>query len=221
MRPILSLTFDDGLPCQVEHALPLLDLRNLRSTFFLIQNSPYGEFQKEVWKDAATRGHEIGAHSVDHLKPAEVSEERARADVMGCKGFLEWETGATVTSYAYPYTHVTPAVKDEAAKNYKQARGGRVARDNKFITPGDGVDMFNLPCYHVGKNNVEDVPGWVAEAIAKNAWLILMFHGVGPDESQWDNIQSDYFRRMCDAIVQSGITVLPMGEAAHELRTSK
>src|SRR4051812_32906389 len=122
MRPMLSLTFDDGLPCQVEHALPELNKRNLRGTFFIIQNSPYGPFQKEVWQQAAKDGHEIGAHSVNHLKPAEASEEAARMDVMGCKKFLEWETCSAVNSYAYPYTHVTPWVRDEAEKNYKQAR---------------------------------------------------------------------------------------------------
>lgn len=220
MRPMLSLTFDDGLPCQVDNALPELNARKLRGTFFIIQNSPYGPFQKEVWKQAAAQGHEIASHSVDHLKPAEASEEKARQDVLGCKGFLEWELGIPVNSYAYPYTHVTPWVRDEAVKNYKQARGGRVAREDKFIVPGDGVDMYNLPCHHVGKNTAPFLDEWLAEAIRRKAWTILMFHAIG-DPAGWDNIDSEVFAGMLDTIVKSGITVLPMGEAAHELRTSQ
>ncbi len=220
MKPMLSLTFDDGLPCQITNAMPALNERNLRATFFIIQNSPYSSFNGQVWKQARKDGHEIGAHSVDHLKPAEVDESRARMDVMGCKGFLEWELGISVTSYAYPYTHVIPAVRDEAVKNYKQARGGRVAREDKFLAPGCGVDMYNLPCFHVGNKTAPFIDEWLAEAIRRNAWVILMFHAVG-DPNGWDNVDVDVFSGMLDAIVKSGISVLPMGEAAHELRTSR
>jgi len=218
MRPMLSLTFDDGLPVQIWFAVPRLDERGMKATFFIIQNSPYDDFRRDIWRKFAMNGHEIGAHSVNHLKPAEVGEEQARADVRYCKSFLERELAAPVASYAHPFTHVTPAVRDEAQKHYKQARGGRVARADKFIVVGDGVDMFNLPCFHVGPNNVREVPHWVDEAIRANAWLILMFHGVGPDKSQWDNIESEDFERMLDAIMASGIAVLPLAEAAEEYR---
>ncbi len=35
---VVSLTFDDGLRCQFERALPILDQYGFRATFFLIAN---------------------------------------------------------------------------------------------------------------------------------------------------------------------------------------
>ena len=34
-RAYISLTFDDGVPSQIENAIPLLNKYNLRGTFFL------------------------------------------------------------------------------------------------------------------------------------------------------------------------------------------
>lgn len=215
MRPMLSLTFDDGLPCQIEHALPELNARGMKATFFVIQNSPYdSQFRSNVWAQAAKDGHEIGAHSVSHKKPAEISDAEAYSEVIDCKAFIEREAGAVVTSYAYPYTHVNETVRAAAKKTYQQARGGRVAREDKFIVPRDRVDMFNLPCFHVSEKALCEMPGWLDEAIARNAWLILMFHGIGPDETQWDNIFRESFGKMLEDIKSRPIDVLTLGAAA-------
>lgn len=220
-RAAISLTFDDGLPCQIEHALPELNKRAIPATFFLIQNSTYDSmFRKQVWQEACSIGHEVGAHSVNHLKPADLNEKSNRFEVRECKGFLERELQINVSSYCYPYTDVNAIVKDEAKRHYKQARGGRVARKNKFITPGDGADLYNLPALHINGGMADDVQVWADAAIERGAWLILMLHAVG-DPNGWDNIDRKPFGEMLDDLRRRDIWLAPMGTVADALRANQ
>lgn len=73
-RAAISLTFDDGLRSQQEIALPALDQRGLRATFYL---NPRGKDEdpgrEETWEEylrrwlpAHRQGHEIGNHTILH-----------------------------------------------------------------------------------------------------------------------------------------------------------
>jgi len=221
----LSLTFDDGLPCQIEHALPELDRAGLKGTFFLIKNSPYDtEFRRDVWKKAAADGHEIGSHSVNHLKAATLSEPAAEEECRESRKFLEKELGISVKSFAYPFTDVTKDLRSAVSRHYAQARGGRVAREDKFLRPGNGFDMLNVPCYHVGPHSIEAVPQWAQIAIERQSWVVLMFHGIGPDPSQWDNVTTEQFREMLEQLSEmqaSGLWIDTFGAVAENLRKAQ
>jgi len=221
-RAAVSLTFDDGLPVQIEHAIPELDARDIKGTFFVIQNSMYDtEFRRDTWLAAIANGHEIGSHSVNHRKPSEISVEESRRDVIDSKRFLQDKLGTDIVSYAYPYTHVTDANLAAARKTYLQARGGRAARADRYIVQGDGVNMHNTPCLHVGPGALHEVPGWIETALERGAWLTLMFHGIGPDESNWDNISTPDFIHILDMLNvarQRGLWVAPYGVVAKSLR---
>jgi peptidoglycan/xylan/chitin deacetylase (PgdA/CDA1 family) len=84
-RSFLSLTFDDGLLCQFERAVPVLDRHGFPATFFLVANTesifadPWAEAKGYTWrkiswstgdirflKNMAARGHEIASHTVKH-----------------------------------------------------------------------------------------------------------------------------------------------------------
>lgn len=222
--PAVSLTFDDGLPCQIEHAIPALNRRNMVGTFFLIQNSPYDtEFRAEVWRDAVAKGHEVGSHSVNHIKAVELTHSEAMKEARESQKFLEGALNTTITSFAYPYTDVNPSVRLAAKRHYKQARGGRVARENKLITPGDGVDLHNLPCVHVDGSSIQGVPLMLERVMQQGAWLILMFHGVGPDQSQWDNVTNWRFGQFLDALDtqrKAGLSIDTLGAVAERLRNA-
>jgi peptidoglycan/xylan/chitin deacetylase (PgdA/CDA1 family) len=218
----ISLTFDDGLPVQIQHALPELDKRGIPATFFLIVNSPYDTaFRFDVWRAAAKQGHEIGSHTMNHRKAAELTTEEAYAEANDSKNFLSVEIGTPVKSFCYPFTDAPPVVQTPVSKLYSQARGGRVARQDKYLRPGDGANLFNVPCFHVGPKCF-DVKEWIDTALARRAWLTLMLHGVGPDDTQWDNIQTENFCFLLDSLLAAkarGLTVLPFGAAAAKYRS--
>ena len=137
---VISLTFDDGLRCQFDKALPTLNSDGLPATFFLIANDEAtheswmghaGDWFKIDWRDedigmlkkVVQDGHEIGSHSVTHhpQKMPMHPDIEARESRRLIEGWL----GTEVSSFCYPYysSHVYLA---NAVKNagYEQARGG-------------------------------------------------------------------------------------------------
>ena len=83
MPSLVSLTFDDGLRCQFQKALPILTRYGLPATFFLTANTDatpdlWSNHADDWWKidwraddiamlkNVIRDGHEIGSHSVTH-----------------------------------------------------------------------------------------------------------------------------------------------------------
>lgn len=220
----LSLTFDDALPSQLYYAVPRMDKYNIKGTFFGITDCPEYPLNAEGWRPVFERGHEIGSHSVTHRKAAQLSPAEAIEEAKVSKAKLEKLFAQPVTSFCYPYTdapsHLYSAV---AGAGYKQARGGRVARADKFILPRTGANMLNLPCYHVSncvfENN--DFSKQLEELLARKAWLTLMFHAVG-DHTGWDNVNAEIFEQAMATIAhcrdKRGLWVAPFGTVGENLR---
>lgn len=217
-RAAVSLTFDDGLIVQREHALPVMNARGVRGTFFVISKTLYVPI--EFWKEQQRLGHEIGSHSENHKKLADMDEKEVEHEVRASKFWLERELDAKVTSFCYPYTDVNGIILPHVKHYYDQARGGRVARKDKFMIPGDGANLWNTPALHIGPSFMhnKELPEMVETAVRRGAWLVLMLHGVGPDESQWDNIFTEQFEELLNAICIPEIWVAPFGEVAGNFR---
>lgn len=201
MKACVSLTFDDGLPCQYETAIPMMNRYGLRGTFFVIVDPPepyVKEFAVDVWRDALQHGHEIGSHSVTHCRAATLNHQTAYRETAVSREFLQRQLRVPVTSYAHPFTDA-PEFIQAALKSsgYVCARGGRVARENKFVVKGDGVKPFNIPCYHVNEGTFKDdvIFGPLEEAIRRQAWVTLMFHAV-EDPHGWDNVTAASFEKL-------------------------
>lgn len=64
-RCIVSLTYDDGLPCHPEFVAPLLERHGLRATFYPHLLSRFWE-QLARWRRMAQSGHELGNHTLFH-----------------------------------------------------------------------------------------------------------------------------------------------------------
>jgi peptidoglycan/xylan/chitin deacetylase (PgdA/CDA1 family) len=227
-RAAVSLTFDDGLPCQLSHALPALDEANLQGTFFLIPRMPEelstAGFAAEKWRRASHMGHEIGSHSMTHPKASTLSPQGAYREARDSKVFLEREIGKPITSYCYPFTDAPDWYQAEVRKaGYRCARGGRVARVNKFIDPQQGCNLMNVPCFHIAEGTFHEdtIYGYLEEALKLGAWVVLMFHGVGPDLSQWDNVTGESFQALMlhlRTLQKKGLWVAPFGRIAEVLR---
>ena len=62
----VSLTFYDGGPSQLEKAIPLMDERGIKGTFFLCPGFEESQEALAPWREVAARGHEIGIHTFSH-----------------------------------------------------------------------------------------------------------------------------------------------------------
>jgi len=95
---IACVTFDDGCFDNYEVALPVLERFGIKATFFVVTGLLGGSLatscgnvtlmgSNEI-RELASLGHEVGAHSVSHLKLTQVPLERARKEIGDSKHFL-------------------------------------------------------------------------------------------------------------------------------------
>lgn len=227
-KAALSLTFDDGLPCQQKWALTLLKKYSIPSTFFLIQNSPFetGPFPQVIWQSALEDGHEIGSHSVNHKKAATLLPHQALEEGINSREFLEEAFGIKVSSFCYPYTDAPGFMQTATHRaGYLQARGGRVARVEKLIGRREKINHLNIPSLHI--SNAEIITGEIQEkineCIQKECWLVLMFHSIGPCKTcTWDNVSLDAFENFLQFLTSKNpgeLWIAPFGTVAKEQRS--
>lgn len=202
---LITLTFDDGLRCQFEQAVPILDRYGFPATFFLVANTdpihtdgcPHPDWSKTDWNEKdiqdfkvmTQRGHEIGAHSVHHRRPFLDDDPRLEAE--GSRQLIEARLEVGIQSYAYPFYYITGPIKNSVVNaGYKQARGGP---RNSYYSPQGTLDWFVVNCHQISNN--EDVGGWVRSS----CWHVLTFHGIGTDRDGWEPITvAEFVRQMAE-----------------------
>ena len=206
---VVSLTFDDGLRCQFEKALPILDQYGIPATFFLIANQEqthdrWSGHTNDWWKidwreddiamlrELTRKGHEIGSHSVTH-HPTKLPLQ-PHIEAGESKRLIECWVGTKVSSFCYPFYrshgYLAKAVK---RAGYKQARGGGKPPDYEprasyyGISDGSTFDRFNVDCRQISRN--ENVSTWMKPG----CWHILTFHGIGGKRDGWEPTSVEQF----------------------------
>ncbi|HET9869654.1 MAG TPA: polysaccharide deacetylase family protein, partial [bacterium] len=106
-KAAVSLTFDDSDPSHLDVAIPELERRGLRGTFFLIANRTD---RKAEWRKAYQAGQELGNHSLDHLHAAGLAPDEEKSQVVGAQTVLQNAFGVPFLTFAYPYTEITPGL---------------------------------------------------------------------------------------------------------------
>ena len=110
----VSLTFDDALDVHLDRAIPALDSRGFRGTFFVTLAAPSFAARLDEWRRAAARGHELGNHTILH--PAwrwkryvtegnaieTYSLDRMRMELAAANRILEGLDGQKARTFAYP-----------------------------------------------------------------------------------------------------------------------
>lgn len=148
-RPVCCLTFDDGYLDHHAVTAPLLERFGIKATFFIAPGllrqesaaSGGGRFMTPCQvAELADLGHEIGAHSVSHVRLTNLPASRARMEIEESKRSLEQLTGAAVESFSFPYG-AHDALRAEMVRNAGFARAVTTVESHVR----EGVDPFRLP----------------------------------------------------------------------------
>jgi peptidoglycan/xylan/chitin deacetylase (PgdA/CDA1 family) len=202
MQSLISVTFDDGLRCQFENAVPILASYRIAATFFLTANQepthePWDRHRDDWWKidwsedDIAklkqliNDGHEIGSHSLTHHQ--QNMQGNPLAEARESKELIEGWLGTKITSFSYPY-YSSHAYLADAVRNagYEQARGGY--HKSYYAIRGDqSFDRFNVDCRQISANDK------VSEWVRPGCWHILTFHAIGNERDGWAPISVGQF----------------------------
>lgn len=133
-EPTVYLTFDDGpIPEVTPWVLKVLDDFEAKATFFMVgQNvERYPELLKEVLK----RGHQVGNHSLHHIRGLSISAEEYRKDVELCEKY----TGSSL--FRPPHGWLTPSQLRMMKRDYKVVMFDLVTRD--YSKRVSAEDVFN------------------------------------------------------------------------------
>jgi peptidoglycan/xylan/chitin deacetylase (PgdA/CDA1 family) len=228
----ISLTFDDGLRCQFEQAVPILDRHRFPATFFLVANTDpiftdgFAEqkgfnWRKIAWnaddikllKGLVERGHEIGSHTVSHKGPRIMAGPAIEASES--KKLIEQWMETEIPSFCYPFYWTIQHLKQPVMKaGYRQARTG--PQQSYYASP-DSVDWFAVDCRQIMRTGVI-VSTWVKPG----CWHVLTFHGSGGDQDGWEPVtETEFARQMAELaeLRESGaVEVVTFKDGADRLR---
>ncbi len=164
---LFAITFDDGFRNVFEHALPVLDELGFTATCYFVSGKLGGSndwdrglataeaalMDRGAMLEWLAHGHEVGAHSVDHVALSTVPTPIAWRQIAHSKAQLEDATGHRVVSFCYPYgaldTNVRRLVVEAGFQSATTTGRGRVrASTDPFLLPriavpgGRGIARF-------------------------------------------------------------------------------
>lgn len=170
-KAALSFTFDDGASDQLTLAIPQLEERGWRGTFYIIGSFiPEGDGNGFTWnviRDLAGRGHEIGSHTMTHRNLLEIPYEEAVKEVYDCDSLILARTGIRPLSFAFPFNAADARIKS-------MAESGKVGSRTTQAVLG-------------GRTTVDGFTKRLDETIDRDGWLVTMTHGI---EKGYDHFAS-------------------------------
>ena len=230
-RAAVSLTYDDGLDSQLDHVVPALEARNLKATFFLVQENV--DERIADWVEIARRGQEIGNHTVSHqcVLGGFTEAAFARREILPMEAYLDLHFGARpVRTFAYPCGFLGLGRGDLRRRfgRYRQAleRTFAAARtvaggpNDPAQVLADRLDLRAFePTYEA--DGVEPAIRYLDAALARGAWAILVFHEVLPHRLGEGDTSLRTHERILDLIGRRPLWCAPMGEVFAHLADTR
>ncbi len=181
----ISLTFDDGTNDQYIHAVPALDARNMKGTFFITgsilsekQSPGSNRLTYNQVRAIAEKGHEIGNHTYHHTDLTSITPDSARKEIDLNDSLISLLTGTTPVTLAFPY-NARNAQVEELALQHKVA----VRMFEKAMGQSDSRTSYG--------NAVR----WVNDVVQHGSWGVAMFHGIATGYDHWNN-PDDFYELM-------------------------
>lgn len=194
-RAAVSLAYDDALPSQLDNAIPALDRRGLKGSFYLTLAADAVRDRLEDWRAAARNGHELGNHSLFH----QCSTRRPGREWVPPENDLDAITVAQMRAQVALANTMLHAIDGSTEFTYTAPCGDRAAGDGEYIgqvaplflgvklVGGDVVpDMWTLDRAAVPVTVPVDATGaqliaLVEEAGRRGTMINFTFHGIGGD----------------------------------------
>ena len=237
-KPIICLTYDDGLATQLTTGIPQLDSAGFKATFFL--TSIQGSSQSDVigqtpevvlgWHNAAKNGHELANHTLFHPCPMNLGWDKALAiDHYTVKQVLdEIATQNNLLSslnperkkraYAFPCNNTVVQGRDysQLLKEKKLVTYARSGGDStSIITDPAHLDLMKVPSWLVFTNTTADQLISFAEKVKKTGGIgIYQFHGIG---GQIFQISADAHREFLKYLKANDYQVMTFSDAMDQV----
>lgn len=218
-RGAVSLTFDDGTASQLETAIPALNARQLRGTFYLTPNGSDWRERLAPWRDVAAAGHEVGNHSLSHICPGslsgghggleDVSLDQIEADILAAQDRL-----AQIAPHQPQWTFCYPCYATFVGRGASRASyvpliarhflAGRGGGEYGFGNHPARVDLACVAALPTERMSGFEMIGLVEQLTYQGGWVVLVFHDIDGSRltvGSYDfNMLLDYLKRKADEV---------------------
>ncbi len=229
-KTAVVLTYDDAIDQHLDNAVPVLDSLGLKATFYVTAFSNSVQTRLNEWKSLATKGYELGNHTLYHPCNGGKGREWVKSDydlttysvqrmideTKMANLFLQSSDGKTKRTFAFTCGDMKIGDSSfiEPMKNdFVAARAVR-----KEMHKIQDVDLYNVDCYMVNGETAAQMIEWVKQAVATNSLLVILFHGVGGGNSL--NVDIDEHRKFLAYLKQNekDIMIAPMVDVAEHIK---
>jgi len=225
------LTYDDAINQHLDNAIPVLDSLGLKATFYITAFSQSMQTRLNEWEKIATKGHELGNHTLYHPCIGGKGREWVRP---------EYDLNNYTVKRMVDETRMTnlflQALDGKTKRTFAFTCGDMKIGDSSFINAVKGdfvaaravrsqmhkineIDLYNVDCYMVNGETGTQMIEWVKKAEEANSLLVILFHGVGGGNAL--NVSLQVHREFLQFLKknQKDIWIAPMIEVAEHIKT--
>lgn len=186
----VCLTYDDGLDCHLDVAVPALDSFNFKGTFFCTGYSSSLNVRMDEWRDIAGNGHELGNHTLFHPCDGDkfdwvvpeydlngYSINQLINELNTANTLLKAVDGNSERTFAYTcsdYKIGEQSFVDTIRNHFIGARNDGDIPENM-----EDVDIHFVPSWGVIVPTGKELIDYVKLAKEKGTLAVFMFHSVG------------------------------------------
>jgi len=219
----VSLAFDDGVPSQLEKAIPALDERGLQGTFYLRPNGSNWAERLAPWREVAASGHEIGNHTLSHTCSSNytgisvgeagsleaMSLDDVETDILTAQERLvQLAPHQDQWTFCYPCycTHVGRG-RDRQSYVPVVARhflAGRAGGEYGFGNHPAAVDLACFWAQPAERMSAFEMIGLAEELTHRGQWLVFVFHAI--DDYRL-SVAGEDFDGLLDFLARRGQTI--------------
>lgn len=209
---IISFSFDDCPKSAITNGLPLLEDEGWRGTIFVATSlcettNHLGLHMSEAdIIDVHSRKHEIADHTFSHLSANDASVQEFVADVDRNQQTITKLGLPRSRHFAYPYGHVSPALKKALSQQFKTLRGV-VSSEN----PAQDRNLLNAMRVY-SNDSIDLAISQINEATKSPQWLHLFTHDIRDTPSEFGCTVED-FKTIITAVKDSALRVMTVDEA--------
>ena len=233
----VSITYDDALPCHHQLVAPAWEAVDLRATFYTPIRSTLME-DVEAWRAVATKGHELGNHSLFHpCRKRDLGDPAWLPDHYDLRDYTpeRWRDEMRVADFALSL------IDGEDKRSFGNTCCNTEIGQGETLTSLDpiieelfiaGRGAYNKKSVHIGDLNYNalghcsgdgrcgaELSKEIEQAVAAGDWIIYMIHGVG-EGTHGLFIDEDEHRQLVHFLGESQdeIWVAPLREIAQYLK---
>jgi peptidoglycan/xylan/chitin deacetylase (PgdA/CDA1 family) len=182
-----SYTFDDGYSSSSLIG-SIFEKAGLRATFYIIPGI-VSDDGWSMWRALASKGHEIGNHSMTHpdFVNTVMTDQQLDTEINGAQKLIEQKLGVRPQTFAFPYHLYTDRALKVAQQNHVAVRKmnlGDAGYQFAFFDTDHGTDIAGT---------LMTVNRQLDEVVKAGGWFVAGGHGV--DGDGWSPVTTDFLQK--------------------------